>query len=344
MTQMDGIKQFPDVMRGKKIMYVHGFGSSAQTGTVTLIRQMLPNATVVAEDIPLHPAEALDMLEKMAGREQPDLIVGTSMGGMYAEMLHGFDRVLINPAFQIADTMGAHGLTGKQVFQNPRKDGIQQFMVTKTMVREYRDMQERCFQWLHSPLVTDEEKAMERERVWALFGDEDELVDTYDIFMQHYTQGISFHGGHRTNDKIFVHSVLPVVRWIDDRQEKRERPVVYVAIDALRDRLGRQRSSAMKTYGMLLERYNVYVVAPAPDYAAEEVVSVQQWVKEVVNVPAYRHLIFTNRKDLLYGDYLIDTSSANGSNLFVGTRVVLGSDTFKTWEEILTYFDRLGGQ
>ena len=73
MTQMDGIKQFPDVMRGKKIMYVHGFGSSAQTGTVTLIRQMLPNATVVAEDIPLHPAEALDMLEKMAGREQPDL-------------------------------------------------------------------------------------------------------------------------------------------------------------------------------------------------------------------------------------------------------------------------------
>jgi len=64
----------------------------------------------------------------------------------------------------------------------------------------------------------------------------------------------------------------------------------------------------------------------------------------VVNVPAYRHLVFTNRKDLLYGDYLIDPSAANGAGDFMGTRIAFGSDTFKTWEEIMEYFGRLGGQ
>ena len=33
------IKQFPDLMSGKKIMYVHGFLSSAQSGTVKMLRQ-----------------------------------------------------------------------------------------------------------------------------------------------------------------------------------------------------------------------------------------------------------------------------------------------------------------
>jgi hypothetical protein len=28
----------------------------------------------------------------------------------------------------------------------------------------------------------------------------------------------------------------------------------------------------------------------------------------------------------------------------MGTHLVLGSDTFKTWEDIISFFDRLGGQ
>ena len=40
--------QFPEIMKGKKILYVHGFSSSGQSGTVVKIREMLPGATVVA--------------------------------------------------------------------------------------------------------------------------------------------------------------------------------------------------------------------------------------------------------------------------------------------------------
>ena len=111
------IRQFPELMRDKTIVYVHGFGSSAQTGTVARLKQVLPSARVVAEDIPLHPEEGLKMLRALVEREHPQLILGTSMGGMYAEMLYGFDRILVNPAFRMADTMREHGLTGAQRFQ-----------------------------------------------------------------------------------------------------------------------------------------------------------------------------------------------------------------------------------
>ncbi len=55
-------------------------------------------------------------------------------------------------------------------------------------------------------------------------------------------------------------------------------------------------------------------------------------------------MILTNRKDLLYGDYLIDRLEDNGSKDFMGTRIEFGSDTFKTWDEVIEYFSRLGGQ
>lgn len=328
--------QFPEIMKGKKILYVHGFSSSGQSGTVVKIREMLPGATVVAPDLPLHPAEAMDLLHHTCETENPDLIIGTSMGGMYAEMLYGYDRILVNPAFQMGDTMLKHGMLGKNTFLNPRQDGVQEFIVTKALVEEYKEITAKCFAG-----VTEEES---RDRVYGLFGDEDPVVHTRDLFSQHYRNAISFHGEHRMNDKILLHSVLPVVQWIDDRQEHRERPIIYVSIDTLRDARGNQMSSAMKAFRYLFEHYAMYIVAPSPAYNPEYIAEVMRWAEDVVNVPAWQHLVFTNRKDLIYGDYLIDPSDEYGAVDFMGTLIKFGSDTFKTWEEIIEFFSRLGGQ
>jgi predicted esterase YcpF (UPF0227 family) len=328
--------QFPEIMKGKKILYVHGFSSSGQSGTVVKIREMLPGATVVAPDLPLHPAEAMDLLHHTCETENPDLIIGTSMGGMYAEMLYGYDRILVNPAFQMGDTMLKHGMLGKNTFLNPRQDGVQEFIVTKALVEEYKEITAKCFAG-----VTEEES---RDRVYGLFGDEDPVVHTRDLFSQHYRNAISFHGEHRMNDKILLHSVLPVVQWIDDRQEHRERPIIYVSIDTLRDTRGNQMSSAMKAFRYLFEHYAMYIVAPSPAYNPEYIAEVMRWAEDVVNVPAWQHLVFTNRKDLIYGDYLIDPSDEYGAADFMGTLIKFGSDTFKTWEEIIEFFSRLGGQ
>ena len=335
-------KQYPDLMEGKKIMYVHGFASAASSGTVTRMRTMLPSATVVAEDIPVDPHEGIAMLRRMAEAEQPDLIIGTSMGGMYAEQLHGYDRILINPALRIADTMGAHGMIGKQTFHNPRKDGEKEFIVTKAMQKDYRDVQEQCF--------ADTSEA-EQGRVWGLFGDADPLVHTYPLFAQHYRQAIWFHGEHRMNDDVFLNSVIPVIRWIDDRQSGRERQVVFVSIDALRDKSGGQQPSARKAFRQLLETYNMFIVAPSPNYGVEQCAEALEWLKDVISVPAYDHIIFTNQPQLLIGDFLIepqkpsDVDSNTGQDgLFMGTVISLGSDTFKTWDDIMEYFSRLNGR
>lgn len=84
---------------------MHGFASSGQNGSVKTLRLLMPQAEVIAPDLPVEPFEAMNLLRNMMESEKPDLIIGTSMGAMYAEMLYGVDRILVNPAFQLADTL-----------------------------------------------------------------------------------------------------------------------------------------------------------------------------------------------------------------------------------------------
>lgn len=261
------------------------------------------------------------------------------MGGMYTEMLTGFDRILVNPAFEMGDTMSK--FTGKQVFQNPREDGVQEFIVTKGLIKEYQEMTTHNFEHAADP--------EERTRVIGLFGDNDPVVHTYDIFHEHYPTAIGFHGEHRLTDKVAMHYLIPVIRYIDDRQEGRERPVVYVDIETLRDSYGNATASMHKAYEMLIEHYNVYVLAPSPSDNAQQMVDDAQWVEQFLSAPAWGRIVFTNQRQMLYGDYLITPAAQPKPTLqeqpeFMGTQIEWGSDEFKTWEEIIVFFDRLGGQ
>ena len=330
------IKQFPELMKGKTIMYCHGFGSAASSGTVKLIAQTFPNSRVVAFDIPLHPAEGMAFLKEKVAQEKPHLIIGTSMGGMYTEMLYGVDRICVNPAFEMGQTMKEHGMTGKQVWQNPRQDGETEFMVTKALVKEYHEMTEQNFLQLEA--MDAKAKAEEQRRVWGLFGDADPVVHTFDLFRSHYPQAAHFHGEHRMDDRSFMNGVVPVIRWIDDRQEGSERQIVYIDASTLRDSYDKPRSSLVKAFQMLIETYQVYIVMPAPtnDHAALDANA--RWIEQYLSTPAHDHVIYTNRKPLLYGDFYIDMQPDAD---FMGTTIALGSDEFKTWEEVITFFERL---
>jgi len=321
------VKQFPDMMAGKTILYCHGFASSGQSGTVERLRTVMPQARVIAPDLPVHPAEAISLLHDICRQEQPDLIIGTSMGGMYAEQLRGYDRICVNPALEMGDTMRSHGMTGTQQFQNPRLDSVQEFYVDKALIKEYKDQSEYRFKDL------DDE---DRQRVYGLFGDEDTTVDTYGMFREHYPQALHFHGEHRMNDKSFMHSVVPVIRWIDDRQAKRERPIIYIGMETMLDGYQNPASSVQKAVRLLIEHYQVYFVVSTDDHE-----SAAPWLEEHINVPAWHHAVYTHRRDLLYGDYLISKEKEGDT---MATLLEYGSDTFKTWEDIIEYFSRLGGQ
>jgi predicted esterase YcpF (UPF0227 family) len=321
------VKQFPDLMAGKTLLYCHGFGSSGQSGTVTRLRTVMPQANVIAPDLPVEPHEAIALLHSICEQEKPDLIIGTSMGGMYAEQLRGFDRICVNPALEIAETMKAHGMTGTQQFQNPRQDGVQEFYVDKALVKAYRDVSEQRFVGL-----TPEDE----QRVIGLFGDKDDLVDTFDMFCEHYSQATHFHGEHRMDDKSYMHSVMPVIRWIDDKQNGRQRPIIYIGIETMVDNRLMPAASVQKAVRQLIEHYQVYFVADSPSEQRWA-----QWLEEYINVPAWRHTVYTYRRDLLYGDYLISQRKEGDT---MATLLEYGSDTFKTWDDVIDYFSHLGGQ
>lgn len=325
-------KTFPDLMAGKKIIYVHGFMSAGSTHTAHILCDYMPQATVIAPDLPIHPEEAMELLRNLVGTEKPDLIIGTSMGGMYTEMLYGIDRICVNPAFQMGATLTESNMMGKQVYQNERQDGVQEVIVTKALVKEYRDMTEQCFSQVNEE---------ERQHVFGLFGDADSVVHTFDLFREHYPQAIRFHGEHRLIEKAIFHYLMPVVRWIDDRQEGRERRTVFIDQNTLADGYGKPKSSLHKAYEFLLDNYNVFFVCPAPTNSPEAIARQQEWIEETFSTPAWDHVVFTNQPQLLYGDYLI---SSTGNDDFLGTTLHFGSDEFKTWEEIITFFERLGGQ
>ena len=325
-------KTFPNLMVGKKIIYVHGFMSAGSTHTAQILRDYMPQATVIAPDLPIHPEEAMELLRNLVKTGNPDLIIGTSMGGMYTEMLYGVDRICVNPAFQMGSTITESNMMGKQVYQNERQDGEKEVIVTKALVKEYKEMTEQCF-----AQVTEDEQL----KVFGLFGDEDPIVHTFDLFSEHYTQAIHFHGEHRLIEKAIFHYLMPVIRWIDDRQEGRERRTVLISQDTLADGYGKPKSSLHKAYELLLDNYNVYFVSPAPTNNPSVITEQQAWIEETFSAPAWNHAIFTNQPQLLYGDYFI--SSAEQPD-FLGTVLRFGSDEFKTWEEIITYFERLGGQ
>ena len=224
----------PDIMAGKIILYLHGFASSGQNGTVRAMTTLLPETRIIAPDIPVEPQEALTFLNDLCAKENPDLIIGASMGGMYAELLRGFDRILFNPAFFLADTLQKNNGLGRQEFHNPSRDGQTSFLVTKGLLESFREVSSHCFENLPdnaSDLSSFGEMTDERDHVYGMFGTQDNFVTgTFDVFRKYYANAIHFEGEHYMDDSVLLHSVLPVIERIDDKQEKRRQPVMVIAV------------------------------------------------------------------------------------------------------------------
>lgn len=99
-----------------KILYIHGLSSSGASGTPANLRQLLPNDIVISPDLPIDPIKALNMLHDICSVQNIDIVVGTSMGGMFAQQIHGYRKIIINPSFHVSQSMRKimginHGLT-----------------------------------------------------------------------------------------------------------------------------------------------------------------------------------------------------------------------------------------
>lgn len=189
--------------RKRKLLYVHGFASSGNSGTVMALRRHLSGWTVVAPDLPVDPFESLELLRRLLDEEAPDIVVGTSMGGMYAQQLWGVPRIVVNPSFEMSRSL-LFGKMGRNRYMSKRKDGATEFRIDKAVVERFKEMEKHQFDG-----ITDDEKRL----VVGLFGDKDPVVHFHPLMSQLYGEERCrwFSGEHRLNDELVKKVVLPVI-------------------------------------------------------------------------------------------------------------------------------------
>ena len=187
----------------KKLMYLHGSASAGYSRTSMGILKYLPEDwQLLMPDCPVDAEECLKMLKDLCKKEKPDLIIGSSQGGYYAQMLRGYKRICVNPALEMSKDSDVS--VGKHDFVVNRADGIQKYQITAEMQEGYRRLEAHQFEG-----ITD----FDRENCYGLFGDHDEDWGyCKQLFAEHYKHVHTFPGGHKMEYAEIEEYLMPLVR------------------------------------------------------------------------------------------------------------------------------------
>lgn len=190
------------------ILYVHGIGSNGKGNTVRLMKQYFTEHNVYSFDIPFDPDEAINFIKNKCVELDINVIVGTSLGGFYTMQIHGYQKILINPAIEAFNTvkniigMGTHDYLGE------REDGIQKYTIDSVFIEKLKDQ----FNTYSNNM--DEEL---RKETYALFGNNDEVCDFRKEFQDIYgtAQFWTADFGHRLTENIFKNNFIPIFERVE---------------------------------------------------------------------------------------------------------------------------------
>ena len=172
-----------------KILFIHGLASSGAYRMASTLRILFKESEVIAPDVPIEPDEALSLLQGICRDEQPDLIVGHSLGGYWAQKLRGFRKILINPELHVSRFLRQR--IGTMEYLSPRRDGALSFAITGEIDG-----------------LTPEEIAL----TTGVFADRDELVDCREEFEGIYPgRAHIFPGGHFPNFNQIKQHIFPII-------------------------------------------------------------------------------------------------------------------------------------
>ena len=187
----------------KKLIYLHGSASAGYSRTSMGILKYLPKDwQLLMPDCPVDAEECLKMLKDLCEKEKPDLIIGSSQGGYYAQMLRGYKRICVNPAFEMSKDSDVK--VGMHNFVVNRADGIQKYEITAEMQEGYRRLEAHQFEG-----ITD----FDRENCHGLFGNNDDVCGyCKPIFEKHYKHIHTFPGRHKMEYDEIEKYLMPLVR------------------------------------------------------------------------------------------------------------------------------------
>ncbi|MBQ7531197.1 MAG: hypothetical protein IJT12_05775 [Paludibacteraceae bacterium] len=119
-------------------MYIHGFASSPKSGTRASLARALPEYEWLAPEITHEPFESLGILNEWARTFLPQLIVGTSMGGMLAMYVDAPEatKIAVNPSLEMERTLRKMGY-GKHPYLQEREDGATEFVIDEPMIQRF---------------------------------------------------------------------------------------------------------------------------------------------------------------------------------------------------------------
>lgn len=119
-------------------MYIHGFASSPKSGTRASLARALPEYEWLAPEVSHNPLESLTILNDWAHAFEPELIVGTSMGGMLALYVDApkATKIVLNPSLEMDRTLRKMGY-GKHPYLQEREDGATEFIIDEPMVQRF---------------------------------------------------------------------------------------------------------------------------------------------------------------------------------------------------------------
>lgn len=179
----------------KTILFLHGFYASGSCVPALALKKAFADTEVkvLTPDLPLHPEEAITLIRQLCDKEKPDLLVGNSCGSFYAQYLApvlGIPALLGNPHFEMSKFLQER--IGPQQYKSPRRDGKQDFIISKELIEEFKTIEKEQFHYTN-PYYTD--------KVWGIFGEQDSLAHYQPLFLEYYNQAFHFPGGHTPTEE-----------------------------------------------------------------------------------------------------------------------------------------------
>ena len=191
----------------KKILFIHGLASSGAYKTADTLRILLKPVEVIAPDVPIDPSEALWLLRSICAEQCPDLVVGLSLGGFWAQFLRGVPRIMINPDLHPSRLLSTK--IGEMKYLSPRRDGAESFFIDESLCRSYEAIEADGYSGID---------AHEVSIVRGMFADADELVHCRDEFETHYPGcAVDYPGTHLPTFPQIKKYLIPIAKALTDK-------------------------------------------------------------------------------------------------------------------------------
>lgn len=187
------------------ILYIHGLQSSGQSGTAERLREMLPEATVFSPDIPVEADAAVNFIKDFVQNNNIGLVIGTSMGGMLAQLLRGIPKIIVNPSFHVSQSMRKK--IGIVPFYSRRSDGATEYEITPELCDVFEKIEKNQFTNISELDITN---------TFGLFGTNDDVVNCRDEYLQHYSNCQTMVCGHRLTEEAVRNYLVPLIKSIEN--------------------------------------------------------------------------------------------------------------------------------